>query len=222
MYGPCFGVFLLYSLQSRGYIDCFQISLICGILLLQNNIISEYLIMWKWNLNAFSLFSWSCYTFQLVLLFLQCLLFQRLTSHLFAVCVCQSVILGDFDQKAFYLCLAVLLWSIWEKWRHTHYLRVKMNVFGYLLICCVWFLATILGKGFPSLNVWSVSGVLLAGEPSFKDRNILNHIWTVVRLVPQDCDIHLEFAWFQLKIWFMCFPGLQKSYYHQTSGLFSE
>lgn len=160
-----------------------------------------------------TLFSWFCFS---------CNVCSFSISHLiFLLCVCQSVILGDFDQKAFYLCLSVLLWSIWEKWRHTHYLRVKMNVFGYLLIYCVWFLATTLGKGFPSLDVWSVSGVLLAGEPSFKDRNILNHIWTV-RLVPQDCDIHLEFVWFQLKIWFMCFPGLQKSYYHETSGLFSE
>lgn len=133
MYVPCFGVVLLYNLQSRGYIDCFKMSLICGILFLQNNIISEYLIFWKWNLNAFSSFSWSCYTFQLVLLFLQCLLFQRLTSHLSALWFCQSVILGSFDQKPFYLYLAVFLWSVWEKWRHTHYLRVKMNVFRCLL-----------------------------------------------------------------------------------------
>lgn len=69
-----------------------------------------------------------------------------------------------------------------------------------------WFLATILVKGFPSLSAWSVSGVL-AGEPSFEDKHLKSHLNSAVRLVPQDYDIHLEFAQFQLKISLRCFPG---------------
>lgn len=106
---------------------------------------SEYLVLWKWNLNAFSSSSWSCFTFQLVLLFLWYLLLQYPTSLLSAVHFCHSVILGSFDQKPFYLCLAALLWSVWEKWRHAHTwgLRWTCLVVYHVLVPCYY-----TGKGF--------------------------------------------------------------------------